>query len=163
MSFKNSKKYFYYKVIYQPEITNEKKVKIFDAKFIKNNKDKCKIIYKNKLYELKENYEDIDTNYNHKDLIIIKLVFIHNIINMSHTFYNCNSLISFSGESEMKESKTKAESIENIDKLIMKNKIRTYRNYKDDKSDLYEIYKLLPLSMAPKPKKKENNNLLLYN
>ena len=97
MSFKNSKKYFYYKVIYQPEITNEKKVKIFDAKFIKNNKDKCKIIYKNKLYELKENYKDIDTNYNHKDLIIIKLVFIHNIINMSHTFYNCNSLISFSG------------------------------------------------------------------
>ena len=57
-----------FKLIYQPDEKNEKKVKIFDAVFIYKNIDKCKIIYRNKKYELKEYFEDIDINYNHKDL-----------------------------------------------------------------------------------------------
>ena len=35
--------------------------------FVYNNKDKCKIIYKDKEYDLKEYFEDIDNNYNHKE------------------------------------------------------------------------------------------------
>ena len=35
---------------------NENTVKIFSSIFVKNNKDKCKIIYQNKEYELKENW-----------------------------------------------------------------------------------------------------------
>ena len=81
---------------YQPDKNNNKKVKIFDENFIKKNKNTCKIIYANKLLELKEYFEDIDTNYNHKDLIKFKIIFINNIIDMSYTFYGCDALISLS-------------------------------------------------------------------
>ena len=39
------------------KINNEEKIKIFGRKFIENNKDKCKIIYDNKEYELVEELE----------------------------------------------------------------------------------------------------------
>ena len=78
----------------------KKKVKILDEDFIKKNKDKAKILYKNKIYELKEYFEDIDTNYNHKDLIKFKIIFIHNIIDMSYMFFNCDKLISLSDKNE---------------------------------------------------------------
>jgi len=40
---------------------NKKKIKIFDNKFINNNKNKCKIIYEGKEYEIKEKW-NIDDN-----------------------------------------------------------------------------------------------------
>ena len=85
---------YYLIAIYKPDEKNDKRVKILGRYFIKKNKDKAKIIYKNKIYELKEYFEDIDTNYNHKDLIKFKIIFIHNIIDMSYMFYECNSLMS---------------------------------------------------------------------
>ena len=74
---------------YKSNENNEKKVKILGKKFIEKNKSRCKIIYKNRIYELKEFIEDIDKNYNHKDIIKLKLIFIHNIIDMSYMFINC--------------------------------------------------------------------------
>ena len=71
---------------YKPEKDNKKKLKILDKYFIKRNRNKCKIIYKNKIYEIKEYFEDIDINNNNKDFVKIKLIFIHNIINMSFMF-----------------------------------------------------------------------------
>ena len=95
------KKARYYLIAkYKPDENNDEKVKILDRYFIKKNKDKAKIIYKNKIYELKEYFEDIDTNYNHKDLIKIKIIFIHNIINMSYMFYDCYTLISLYDNNE---------------------------------------------------------------
>ena len=41
---------------------NQKKVKIFGKTFIENNKDKLKIIYKEKEYDIKEYMNDIDEN-----------------------------------------------------------------------------------------------------
>ena len=73
--------------------------KILDKEFIKKNRNKCKIIYKNKLYELKEYFEDIDSS--HKGLIKFKLIFIHNIIDMKYIFFRCDSLISLSDNNEM--------------------------------------------------------------
>ena len=73
-------------------------MKILDEDFITKNEDKAKIIYKNKIYELKEYFEDIDANYNNKELIKFKLKFFHNIINMSFMLYNCDSLISLSSK-----------------------------------------------------------------
>ena len=97
MMNENKKKAFYYfKAKYKPNKYYKYKVNILGKEFIKRNKNKCKIIYKSKIYELKEHFEDIDINYNHKDLIKLKLVFIHNIIDMSYMFYNCASLISLS-------------------------------------------------------------------
>ena len=68
-------------------------MKILDQSFIINNRDKCKIIYKNKEYELKENFEDIDNNDNQKDEITIRLRINKDIVDTSYMFHECNSLI----------------------------------------------------------------------
>ena len=88
------KESYYFIPCYLPNENNEKKVKILDKHFIKTNRKNCKIVYKNKIYELKEYFEDIDANYNHKDLIKFKLIFINNKIDMSYMFYECDSLYS---------------------------------------------------------------------
>ena len=95
------KKKLYYITTYYKLYQNNELMKILGKEFIKNNRNKCKIIYKNKIYELKEYFEDIDNNYNHMDLIKFKLIFIHNIIDMSYEFYNCNSLISILVKNEI--------------------------------------------------------------
>ena len=46
-------------IIYKKSRNTRDKLKIFGEEFVKNNKDKCKIIYNNKEYELKEYLEDI--------------------------------------------------------------------------------------------------------
>ena len=96
---------YYLSAIYKPDEKNDKKVKILGRNFIKKNKDKAKIIYKNKIYELKEYFEDIDTNYNHKDLIKLKIIFIHNIIDMSYMFNDCDKLISLYDNNEISNIK----------------------------------------------------------
>ena len=93
---KKMKKIYSFSANYKPDQNNEEKVKIIDKKFIKRNNNKCKLIYKNKIFELKECLEDIDTKYNHKDSFKIKLIFIDNLIDMSYMFLNCYSLISLS-------------------------------------------------------------------
>ena len=47
-----------------------------------------------------EYFEDIDNKYNHKDLIKIKLIFFHNIIDISYIFDNCCFLISLSAKNK---------------------------------------------------------------
>ena len=44
----------------------ERKVKMFGSNFVDNNKQKCKIIYNNKEYELQEYLNDIDKKNNNK-------------------------------------------------------------------------------------------------
>ena len=95
------KKYIIFELTYDNQNHRRNKVKILDKYFIKKNKNKCKIIYNNKINELKEYFEDINSKYNHKDLIKFKLIFIHNIIDMSYMFYNCESLISLSAHNEI--------------------------------------------------------------
>ena len=77
---------YYFIVKYKPNENKEENIKILDEDFIKKNRNKCKIVYKNKIYELKKYFEDIDKNYNHKNLIKFKLIFINNIIDMSYMF-----------------------------------------------------------------------------
>ena len=75
--------------------TNQaKKLKLFGKCFIMKNKLICKMIYKNKTYELQEYLDDIDTNYKTKNLISIKLRLINNYFNASTMFEKCDSLIS---------------------------------------------------------------------
>ena len=45
---------YYFTVKYKSNENNRNKVKILDEEFIERNKNKCKIIYNNKIYELKE-------------------------------------------------------------------------------------------------------------
>ena len=99
--FSNSKVEF----DYSPLLNKEKKLRILGKKFINNNKDKCKIIYKNKEYELKEFFEDIDKNHNNKDLIILELKFNNDITNISYMFSYCKSIIVISNLSKINISK----------------------------------------------------------
>ena len=81
---------------YSPSFEKEKtKLRIFGKEFVNNNQDKCKIIYKDEKYELKEFFEDIDNNYNHKDEIIIILSIFDKIIDVSYMFHDCIYLSSF--------------------------------------------------------------------
>ena len=72
-------------------------IRIFEKKFVKHNKNKCKIIYNNKKYKLKEYLHEIDNNYNHNiNEIKLKLTGINNIVNFSNLFHGCIHLLSVS-------------------------------------------------------------------
>ena len=66
---------------------NEGKIKIFGENFVKNNKNKCKIIINGREYELEEEF--IIKN---EKTIEIKLIGISKITNTSYMFSGCSSL-----------------------------------------------------------------------
>ena len=71
--------------------TGAKEIFIFGHIFVENNKSNCKIIYKDKEYEIKHTLNII----NEKNKIIeIKLKGIKNVINMECMFWGCTSLLS---------------------------------------------------------------------
>jgi len=70
---------------------DEEKIKIFGNKFVKNNKNKCKIIHEKKEYNLEE-YFDIDKE-NNNNTLEIELKINDDIIDMSYMFESCTSLI----------------------------------------------------------------------
>jgi len=72
---------------------NEKEIRIFNNNFINNNKNKCKIIYEDKEYEIKEKW-NIDHNIKN-EILEIKLKGINNIIDMSYMFAGCPNLYKF--------------------------------------------------------------------
>ena len=80
-------------IIYNNKYIKDDLLKIFGLEFVKNNKNKCKIIYENKEYKLEE-YININIKNNKKDKIEIKLKGINSITNMSYMFYECKSLFS---------------------------------------------------------------------
>ena len=68
---------------------NEANINIFGSNFVKNNKNKCKMVIDNKEYELAEEY-NVKNNNNNK--LNIKLKGINNITDMSYMFKECESL-----------------------------------------------------------------------
>ena len=82
---------------YKPMENNEdkkEKLRIFGKEFVNNNINKCKIIYKDKEYNLTEFFDDIDYKYDSNEIIKIKLIGVNNITDMSYMFYKCSSLSS---------------------------------------------------------------------
>ena len=71
---------------------NEKIIRIFDSKFVKNNKDKCKIIIKGKEYELTDEFNINNLNKINQNLQL-KLKGIKNITNLSYMFKGSESLV----------------------------------------------------------------------
>ena len=104
-----SKNYKILKLVYDIKDKNKDKIRIFGKKFVKFNKKKCNIIYKNKLIELKEYYNEFSDNYNTKGLIRFKLKIIHDSINMSSMFKGCTKLFSVSPEKESNNQKIMVE------------------------------------------------------
>ena len=87
----NTKVYNEIEIVY--ESNKNKKIKIFDSIFVKNNKDKCKIIYKDKEYDLQEYFEINEENIK-DNLLTIKLKGIKKITDASFMFHTCKHLIS---------------------------------------------------------------------
>ena len=92
-------------IIYKP--TKGFKTRIFGEIFANNHQYECNIIYKNKIHKLTEFFDDIEENYNHDDLITIKLRGINNIKNINWMFCKCYSLISLSDISKWNTSQVK--------------------------------------------------------
>ena len=69
--------------------------RIFGDEFVKNNKEKCKLIYNGKEKELKKYYQEFDN----EDLIEFKLKFNNNTVDMSYMFEFCKDIkfIEFEG------------------------------------------------------------------
>ena len=85
---------------------NEKddKIRLFGKKFVDNNKNICKIIYKEKIYELTEHFHK--SIYDIKeDILEIKLKGINQITNLSCMFDYCENLISLPNISKLDTSK----------------------------------------------------------
>jgi len=79
------------KLEYHIEKKTGKKIRLFNAFFVEKNKMIYKIIYKNKIYEIKEFLEDIHSNYPNEDSVTIKLMILNtNIINAEQMFEGCN-------------------------------------------------------------------------
>ena len=78
------------KIIINYTLENKKRIKLFGNKFIKTNKDVCKIIIDDKESEILENYE---VGPNENSLLEVQLIGINNIKDMSEMFYNCRSLL----------------------------------------------------------------------
>ena len=66
-------------------------INIFGEKFIKNNRNNCKMIIDNKEYNIEEKFEITNNN---NDILNIKLKGIENIIDMSNMFNGCKNLLS---------------------------------------------------------------------
>jgi surface protein len=81
------------------EIKEEKTIRIFGEKFVKNNKDKCKIIVNEKTYELSENYKIEEKNLK-EGILEIKLIVKNNLTDLSFMFSECTNLISLVNISE---------------------------------------------------------------
>ena len=69
------------------------KIKIFGKDFIKNNKNKCKIIIEGKEEEIKE-YININKTLKNKTILEIKLKEIATVTDMSYMFFYCSNLLS---------------------------------------------------------------------
>ena len=74
--------------------SNDKIIKLFDKKFVENNKANCILVINNEVYELCEFFE-INKNSNNNNLneLYIKLIEKKNISNMEYMFYGYNKLI----------------------------------------------------------------------
>ena len=82
MSLNNSQDSFTFELEYKA--TNYNQIKLFHSEFVKRNKDKCKIIYNEKEYDLME-YFKFDNNYNHNSNKI-QLRINNNITDISYMF-----------------------------------------------------------------------------
>ena len=128
MSYLDFNESINFEIIYKPDKNNINKVRIFGKIFVYQNKDNCKIIYKGNEYAIKENFEDINNNYNHKDEIKLILKTNYDITDLSYMFAECDTLISFSDITK-----------NNFDQIIEENDRLYYKEFSSlDKSNSNE-------------------------
>ena len=117
--------------------TIKSKKRLFSDYFIKNNKDKCKIIYNEKEYELTK-YFEIDNNLNNDNIIKIQLKINNNITDISYMFQNCQELLSFRDISNLNDCNNVNKSLNNnesnnyIDESNNRSEDEDYENFYND-------------------------------
>jgi len=102
-------------------------IKIFNSEFVNNNKNNCKIFYKNKVYDLTENFE-IKKEDKQEEQLEMKLTGVSTITNASKMFYECKQLNSLpdidnwdiSNVKEMDEMFDECKQCENIPNKFFK-------------------------------------------
>ena len=149
-------------------LKNDKdRLRIFGENFVKNNKEKSKIIYKNKKHELKEFIDEIDPNLKNKNEIELILNINKDINDMSYMFYECKTLksfpesksccsnslesLNFNEKSENSNELYANSSTDEISKIYSKND----NQISSGKSLLSDVYKGLDLLITFKIKKME--------
>ena len=90
MSLNNNQDYITFQLEYKA--TNDSQIRLFGSDLVDNNKDKWKIIYNEKEYDLMD-YFKFDNNYNHNS-IKIQLRINNNITDISFMFRQCEELLS---------------------------------------------------------------------
>ena len=91
------------RIIYKSKKENKDKIRIFGKNFVKNNKDKAKIIFNDNEYELKEFFEDIIYDDNKYEIRLI-LRILEDIIDLGGMFSGCDSLYSFPDDGIIEEN-----------------------------------------------------------
>ena len=89
MSKINLQDYIIFQLVYRG--VYERKIKILGYAFVEKNKDKCKIIYNEKEYELTEYF--YVKNHNHEFEIEIQLKINNSITNIKQMFKDCETLL----------------------------------------------------------------------
>ena len=126
MSEDNVQDFLFFQLEYRA--TNESKIKLFGDYFVEKNKDKCKIIYNEKEYELTEYFEVGNNLNNDNNLIKIQLKIDNNITDISYMFNGCETLLSFRDISNLNDCN-------NVNKPLNDSE---YNNYIDESNNRCE-------------------------
>ena len=157
----------------------ENKLTVLGTKFLENNEKKLEVIYKDKIFELKEFINYIDKNYNNKEEIKLILI-IHNVSNYSEMFYECKFLksitpITFINNNKNASEKTNKNSLNNswdskseiFYMTIEDNKSSSNEN-SDDNDNLFDRYSNISnraptLKLPYLQESSDNSSLMLPN
>ena len=90
-------------IFYKPKKDRKEKTRLFGEIFIKNNKDKAKIIFNGNEYELTEIFEDIIHDKNKYEIKLTLRIF-GDIINLYGMFLDYDSLYSFPDDDNIEEN-----------------------------------------------------------
>ena len=123
----------------------EKKERIFGKEFVKNNRNKCMIIYHNKKYKLLEYFKVA------KEELKLKFIFHKSLFNLSYMFKDCKSLIQFSFKDEGRNNNFKSKNYIDFDEkeeeqeniYNLKDNDKYGVNYNDNYFKLINIKKVL--------------------
>ena len=97
---------------------NQNKIRIFGRDFVVNNKNKCQIIYGNRIFPLKEYFsiEGVEKNKEKINKLIIYLKELENISDLSCMFKDCTSLEEYSSFKQNNNNSTDIKIDNNINK-----------------------------------------------
>ena len=149
----------YLEIVFMP---NSKRKRIFGETFVKNNKEKCNLIYNDEEKELKEYYHEFDN----KDLIKFKLKFNNNTVDMSYMFDECKNIISikFEENTNVIDIGSNNNSINNSqENFTLDNNSNSLLSYSEDKEIFYndeaELYKGIVSSISSIANASNSNNV----